>query len=313
MQFLIRMFKSDEDVEVEYDSDQPKRKIISARQEREDDGENGLGLEKYSIWVLLSMIFLLPIFFIPSLSLPFQFTKTVLVFIGVLVLLLLLLVNRLKDGDITIPFNKILYAAWALPVVYFLSAIFSASPSTSFFGHNFGIDTFSFIALMSLFITAIVMLVRTKEQILSVYLVLFVSFIVVWLFQGLRLIFGVEFLSFNIFTLPTSNILGKWNDLAIFFGLATVMSFVTLASLQLSTLYKRILYVMLIVSLFFLAVVNFNIVWIIVGLFALGFFIHSISVDIFSWRRVVDIATEDRSVIEEGGEPTKNKTRKSVV
>lgn len=308
MQFLKRIFKKDGDVELEYDSDQPKRKIKSKRQEHEEEGEDGVGLEKYSLWVLLSMLFLLPVFFLPAVSIPFQFTKTVLVFLSVLVLVLLLLMNRLKDGDITMPFNKILYAAWLLPVVYFFSSVFSISPSSSFFGQNFGIDTFSFIALMGLFITSIVMLVRTKEQILSAYLVLFVSFIVVWLFQGLRLLFGADFLSFGIFNLPTSNIFGKWNDLAIFFGLATVMSFVTLASLQLSVLYKRLLYVMLIVSLFFLAVVNFNIVWIIVGLFALGFFVHSISVGIFSWRKVSDVVTDEHSMIEEGGSPTTNKT-----
>ena len=242
-------------------------------------------IETYSLYVLYAMLFLLPLLFIPSLSVPFQFTKTVLVFFGVLIAILLFLVSILKTGRLTLPFNKILLSVWLLPIAYFFSSLFSVSPRSSFLGQNLEGDTFGFMVLMALFVTLVVMLMRTKEQVLYTYLALFVSFIIVWVFQGLRLIFGADFLSFDVLTLSTSNILGKWNDLSIFFGLATVLTLVTLASLQLSSLYKRILYAMLVVSLFFLAVVNFQMVWIIVGLFALGFFVHSISIGRFNWKK----------------------------
>ncbi|MCH7756579.1 tetratricopeptide repeat protein, partial [Patescibacteria group bacterium] len=201
--------------------------------------------------------------------------------------ILLFLVSSLKTGRLTLPFNKILLSVWLLPIAYFFSSLFSVSPRSSFLGQGLEGDTFGFIVLMALLVTLVVMLMRTKEQVLYTYLALFVSFIVVWVFQGLRLIFGADFLSFDVLTLTTSNILGKWNDLSIFFGLATVLTLVTLASLQLSVLYKRILYAMLVVSLFFLAVVNFKMVWIIVGLFALGFFVHSISIGRFNWKKAV--------------------------
>lgn len=245
--------------------------------------EEELSFEKYSIKIFYVMLFLLPVLFIPAVSFPVQFTKTVLVFIGVLVAALFLLISRLRDGQITLPVNKVIFALWALPVVYFLSAIFSSNFRFSISGYSFNVDTFSFVALMALFVTSIVMLMRTKEQILTSYIILFASFVVVWIFQGLRLIFGPEFLSLNIHTLSTSNILGKWNDLAIFFGLATIMSLVTLASLQLSKTYSKILYGMLFISLLFLAIVNLMIVWVIVGIFALGFFVHSIFSGKFDW------------------------------
>jgi tetratricopeptide (TPR) repeat protein len=242
-------------------------------------------LDAYSYKVLLGMLFLLPIIFIPSIAIPFQLTKTIIVFAGILIAFLIALISRLKEGKLALPVHNILYGVWLLPFVYFLSALFSSSPSLSYFGQGLESDTFVFILLMAVFVSLLVMTVRKKEQVLTSYLALFGSFILLWVFQGLRLLFGPEFLSFNTLTLSTSNVFGKWNDLSIFFGLATVMSLVVLASLKLSGTYKKILYVMLVVSLFFLAVVNFTITWLIVGLFALGFLVHSASIGKFKWKK----------------------------
>jgi len=253
----------------------------SAVNEPVEDNE----LDTYAFWVILGTLFLLPVFFFPSLSLPFQFTKTAIVFCGVLIAFVLFLISRLKEGRLSVPFNNILFSIWLLPIAYFFASIFSSNPRISFFGYDFETDTFSFMLLMAVFSSLTVFLFRKREQILYSYVVLFTAFIFVWVFQGLRLIFGADFLSFDVFTLTTSNILGKWNDLSIFFGLGTVMTLVTLASLQLSSLFRKILYVMLIISLFFLAVVNFNIVWIVVGIFALGFFVHSLGITRFNWRK----------------------------
>lgn len=254
--------------------------------EGEDHAAAGVQpLDTYSYWVLLGMLFLLPIIFIPSIAIPFQLTKTIIVFAGVLIALLLALVSRLKEGKLFLPVHKILYGVWLLPLVYFLSALFSSSPNLSFFGTGLEIDTFVFVLLMAVFVTLLSVIVRRKEQIMTSYLVLFVSFIILWVFQGLRLLFGPDFLSMGTLTLSTSNVFGKWNDLSIFFGLATIMSLVVLASLRLNGKYRNILYVMLIVSLFFLAVVNFAITWVVVGIFALGFLVYSAMAGRFKWKK----------------------------
>ena len=123
-------------------------------------------IEKYSLWVLYAMLFLLPLFFIPSLSVPFQFTKTILVFYGVLIAILLFLISSLKTGRLTLPFNNILLSVWLLPIAYFFSSLFSVSPRSSFLGQSLEGDTFGFIVLMALLVTLVVMLMRTKEQVL---------------------------------------------------------------------------------------------------------------------------------------------------
>lgn len=254
--------------------------------------------DAYSFWILLGMLFLLPIIFVPNISVPFQFTKTLLVFAGVLIAFLITVVSRLREGRLTLTWHYILYGVWALPVAYFVASVFSNNPRLSFLGQSLESDTFAFITLMAVFVTLIVMLIRSKEQVLTSYLVLFVSFVVLWVFQGLRLIFGPGFLSFKTLTLSTSNVLGKWNDLSIFFGLATVMLLVTLASLKLSSAYKKVFYVMLLISLFFLAIVNFMLTWVIVGVFALGFLVHSLSIGRFRWSKAVPVEVP----MHEGGE-----------
>lgn len=245
-------------------------------------------LDTYSYWVLLGMLFLLPVIFIPSIAIPFQLTKTIVVFAGVLIALLIALVSRLKEGKLSIPLHSILYGVWLLPLTYFLSALFSSAPSLSFFGTGLEVDTFIFVLLMAVFVTLLTIIVRSKVQVLTSYLVLFGSFILLWVFQGIRVVCqatGEQCLTFDTLTLSTSNVFGKWNDLSIFFGLATIMSLVVLASLKLSSKYKRFLYGMLLVSLFFLAVVNFTITWVVVGVFALGFLVHSAAIGKFKWKK----------------------------
>jgi len=270
-----------------------------------------VAFEKYTYLIILAVLFLLPVVFAPTLSIPFQFTKTFVIFVGILIALILFLSMSLREGKVTIPTNFVLLSVWLLPLAYFLSSIFSTNPRISFFGQNFEVDTFSFMFIMAVFVSLVVLSIRKREQALTTYLALFASFIVVWVFQGLRLIFGPEFLSFDVFNLATGNILGKWNDLSIFFGLATVMTLVTLAGLQLSYQYRRILYAMLLISLFFLAVVNFMLVWIVVGVFALGFFVHSLGITRFNWKSTPERVLEGDNVSDE--RPSENMKPASLV
>lgn len=234
-------------------------------------------LENNAFYVVLGVMFLLPIFFIPSSAAPFQFTKTALLIAGILIALFFYVVSRLEDGKVTIPYNLMVLTAWALPIVYLASAFFSDNLKQSLIGQSFEVDTFGFITAMVLLMTLVPLLLRKKEKVLRVYLILLISGGILAIYQGLRLFLGADFLSFDIFTSTTSNLVGKWNDLAIFFGLTAVLSLVTLEGLELSKQSKIIVYATLVVSLFFLSVINFFPVWLVVGIFALGFFVYKIS------------------------------------
>lgn len=234
-------------------------------------------LENLALYFIVGVMFLLPIFFIPSLSVPFSFTKSLLIFVSILAAFFLFLISKLKRGEIVLPRNGIALVAWALPATYLISAIFSGNSGISYLGQGFEIDTFGFIAVMTLMLSIVPFLLKTKESVFRIHIALLLSFVILAMFQGLRLIFGADFLSFGIFTTATSNLLGKWNDLGIFLGLTTILSLITIEGLPLNKMSRLILFIILGASVLFLAIINFFPVWIITGLFSLGLFVYSLS------------------------------------
>lgn len=242
-----------------------------------EDKDKTPRFENIALYFIIGVMFLLPIFFIPSLSVPFSFTKSLLIFVSILVAFFLFLISKLKRREIVIPRNGIALVAWALPAAYLLSALFSGNGGVSYLGQGFEIDTFGFIAIMVLMLSLVPLLLKTKESVFRVHIALILSLVILVLFQGSRLLFGADFLSFGIFTTPTANLLGKWNDLGIFLGLTTVLSLITLEGLSLNKLSRLILLIIAGVSVAFLTVINFFPVWIIVGLFSLGLLVYSFS------------------------------------
>lgn len=232
--------------------------------------------ESTASFLVTALVFLLPLFFIPGLALPLQFTKSILVALIVFLGLIFYITSQLKKRQIDIPYNSVLLSLWLIPIAYFVSTVFSGNVKASMFGDSLNVDTFSFIVLMSLATFLVVALVKSQSRIVQIYFALFVSFGVLALFHILRLVFGADFLSFSVFSTNTSTPIGGWNDLGIFSGLIAILSLIMLTG---HTLSKRISFAFkgaLLVSLFFLVLINFSTVWWVVGFFALATFVYSV-------------------------------------
>jgi len=238
---------------------------------------NKFAPEKLSFLILAITAFLVPMFFLPTSILSFQFSKSLLVFLGISLAFIVFLLSVLKSGKFELPTGWVFGGAGLVVFTTFLSAVFSGTVKMSLIGYGFEIGTFSFILAMFLFMFLVSTLYRTKERIFYAYLLFFVSFLVIAFYHLARLLLGPGFLSFGAFNTNIANAVGRWNDLAIFFGLAVVLSLVTFETLSLSKLFRWLLYVILTVSLIFLAVVNFFTVWFVVGVFALTFFVYVFS------------------------------------
>jgi tetratricopeptide (TPR) repeat protein len=233
-------------------------------------------LEQFAFHALSVTLLLLPFFFIPSQGVPFDFTKVLVFFVGTFIALALFLVARLRDGRIAIPKSSVLGAIWLIAASYLLSTLFSENILQSVLGVGFEIDTLGFMVLAATAATLLATLIQKRTDVLSLYAVLFISFVVMALFQTLRLIFGPEFLSLGVLNAATSNVVGKWNDLAIFFGLFAVLSLATLTALHLSRVFKYVIYALLGVSLVFLSIINFSTLWVVLAVFSLGFFVFNL-------------------------------------
>lgn len=233
---------------------------------------------KLAFFVLLASIFLLPTFFFPTQSVHFIFTKQLIFVTAIIFAAAVWFFRKLREGTYDFPSSPIIIASGAVVVATLLSAIFSGSFNISLLGEGFEVGTFISIAVGFLAIFIIPIYFTSKDKIFSAYTALFLAFVVVSLFEVLRLIFGPNFLSFGILTDTSSNLLGRWNDLGVFFGLTSILSLVTLEFFSLSgRLIKIFSYITLALSLFFLALINFSEIWIVLGLFSVVLFVYLFS------------------------------------
>lgn len=250
-------------------------------------------LEKIAAKLLMLFIFLLSIFFIPSVALPFQGGKALFVSLFVIVMFSLWVVARLKDGEFQLPKTTLIPAVGVIVVLFALAGIFSESPSQSFVGQGFEVGTVANILILSILLFLVPMLIRSKDRVFSGYMAFFASVGLLAFFHLLRFAFGPDFLSFGLFDSAVANTVGKWNDLGVFFGANVLLSLITIELIPLGRFFKTFLYLLLVVSLLFLAVINFGAVWFTLGLFSLIFLVYLIS---FSFGKNESEANELLSV-----------------
>jgi tetratricopeptide (TPR) repeat protein len=231
------------------------------------------------LWIMLGVVFLLPIFFIPALSVPFYVSKFLLLAIAVSLSLALWIIARYRDSTFLLPKHNLLWFAFAIPVVTIISALLSANPKVSLMGIGTDITSTVFVVLMFVLMFLVAVIANTKRKILYFYLAFLGSLVVVALFHLIRTIPGVDFLNLVLLTDRTSNLIGKWNDFGTFFGLATIFSLMTLEFMVPTKQLRIVSYIVLIISLFFIALVSFPLIWITVGLFSLFLFVHRIRVN----------------------------------
>jgi len=214
-------------------------------------------LDRIAVWFVGAVVFLLPIFFIPSAFVPFQYAKSALVIVGTLVAFLLWMIGRIKDGTFLIPWHSIFAAFLALPVVALLSALVSGHASLSLIGTGFDLNTVSFIAALVILTFLISELFRSKEKIFYSYVAFIACFFVISIFEIIRLFAGPQVLVLQNFTDIGSNLLGRWSDLSIFAGLGIVLSTIALELLEIGGRIRAALYAVIVLGFFFIGVSNF--------------------------------------------------------
>ena len=229
-------------------------------------------------YIVLGIVFFLaPIFFIPSLSVPFTLGKSALLLYGTALALVLWMIARLKDGVFEAPKSWFYVSSGLVAVAYLVSALVSGNPGASLGGELFELGTASFIIASLVFFALMPLLAKTKERIFSGYIALIASFVVTGLFHALRFMFGPDFFSFGILTSPGANLIGKWNDLSIFLGLVSISSLLALELAALKKWLKLLSYVAFFGSLALLVVANFQAVWVVLAFFSLIFFVYQLS------------------------------------
>jgi len=234
--------------------------------------------------VLLVFIFsLLPIFFVPEVFTSLNFTKTYFVIVGLLIVIVLLSLSVLRSGTIRLVFPPALALFWVFTFLALASAFLSGDKNDALYGSMFEIHTASFVVLMAVIMTVSLTFTKSKSSIVRLFIGLGISTFILQFVHILRLFFGPEFLSFGMFTTATSSVIGSFNDQALFSGLAIIVTLIVVQQVSLRIVGKVIATLIIISSLVLLSVINFYIVWLVVGFFSLVTFLYSLSKD--TWLR----------------------------
>ena len=254
---------------------------MSPYEERSDD-RLAARLTVIAQYILVVVFGLLPIFFVPFAVAPFGYSKALFAIVGVFLAIILYGFALLRSGTIRLRLSWAPIVLWVLTVIALISSLLSGDVRDALIGETFEVHTGLFVALMALTASAWMILGTNKTAIMRLFMFLAGSTIVLSLFHFSRLVFGADLLSFGLFEGdPTFSPFGGWNDLAIFFGLAIMLSLVALEQLRLTRLGQVLFGAVVIVALVMLAVINFFAVWVILGLVGLAVLVYGLTKDRF--------------------------------
>lgn len=233
-------------------------------------------LDKSVFFIILSLGFLIPIFFIPQAML--EVSKSVLISTLVAVAFFLWLIARMKDGKFVFPKSLLLLSGLLLPVAFFASGIFSEVSRVSLLGLGYETGTFAVILILFLLMFLASVFFQQQTRIFYLYSTLLVSFVIMFLFQaGVITLASFSFLPAKFLSAIPANLIGKWTDLAAFFGLILILSLIAVELIALRKALKTLLLVVIALSLVTLIFINFSLLWIIVGFLSLVISVYALS------------------------------------
>src|SRR3989338_3121901 len=232
--------------------------------------------EKLAVFFFYALVFLMPIFALPLAVAQLASSKAVLFFGGILFTAFFWILSSLIKGSVKIPKSALLISFGAVVSVLLASALSSGNAGLSPAGKLYDLNTFSVMlaAGLALFFGSIIF--QSEKRVFSFYFLLFCSSFVVFLFQLLHLVFGINIIPFNIFPYATSNLIGGWNDFSIFFGFIGLVSLAFLEPAKLGKGSRFFLFVLLFMSFLAMVSANFFNHWVIFGGFSLLIFIMTL-------------------------------------
>ena len=234
---------------------------------------------KVQQYLIVGLIFLLPLFFIPGLPASLGFDKVILsAIIGFFVLILLAL-SSLRYSQVSTVIPWALIAFWAFVGVSFLSGALSGDIQDALRGSYFEPQTAGFFAVMGLLMTVPLVLQRSKAMTLKVLMALGAASGIALLYTSIRIFLAPGALGMKSFGSVTTSPVGSYNDMAIFAGLTIFVALITLLQLPLRKGLQLALAALVALSLFVMATVNFFDLWVVIGFFGLLLLIFIFSRD----------------------------------
>lgn len=219
-------------------------------------------LNKASFVVFLLTIILTPLAFTLSSYNSLDIIKGAIITLGIISSSILFLLSIFKDKTLNISKHPIVISSIALVVSLIISSLLSTNIYKSFFGQVFEIGSGGFITILFIASFLCVCLIHGKKQrIYNIYIAIVAPFVLIAILHISRFIFGIDFMTLGILQFPTSTLLGKWNDIAIYSSVILLFSYINLQFIIFKKIPKIFFVVIGTISGFLIFIVNSPIVW----------------------------------------------------
>lgn len=232
--------------------------------------------DKISFWSLFLVIVLLPLFCLPFIDIPVEISKGLLLVLGLAVSVIFWAIARFYDGKIVFPKSWLLLSGFSVALIFLISSLFSPNSQVSLFGTMLDVGSFYFIFIgfVLMLMSSIVFKDPKQAKILLFGIILSSAFILI--FQAIHL-FLPSILSLGILPPKIGNVLGSWNALGLFAGFSSLMFLLVIEFFPTSKIEKLLLEIFILLSILLIIVVNFQLVWILLGIFSLIIFVYKAS------------------------------------
>jgi tetratricopeptide (TPR) repeat protein len=274
---IIRQFMSGSLFTPRVYQDQPQQPRTQERAETPDRiGTTVLNLVQYMV---VGLLFLVPIFFVPGLPASLGFDKVLIAAIGSFFVIVLLGLTALRYSRVSTVLPLSLGAFWLFVAVSFISGLLSGDIQDSLRGSVFEAQTAGFFVVMAVMMTIPLILQRNKNMALKTIIAFGASAMLLVLYTLIRVFLVPGSLALKSFGNITTSPVGSFNDMAIFAGLTVILGLITLLQLPLKKAYQIATTVLILLSLIVMALVNFFHLWIVVGFVGLLLLVYIFSRD----------------------------------
>jgi len=238
-------------------------------------------LYKSAQWCLIALVFLLPVWFLPTTVNPVEFNKVLLVSILVFLSFILFLAYSIKSGNVALPGHVVFIAAGVMLLSWLASALVSHSGAALW---GLGAEPTSFLAIATFFLmSAMIMLLFSDGRSLTRLIAalgwgLLLFLLTTWIFN----VFGFGQSLGGLFQNRVFNAIGSWNSagFAAAFFLMMLYPFLRISSGAI----RWTVAISFLLALFLILVVNFPLIWGVVGFFAILLLSYAI------WKKNVSLA-----------------------
>jgi len=230
--------------------------------------------EKISFFSMIALVFLVPLFFLPTELISLNFSKILITAFFAILGFSAFLIGKMLRRELPIPLNLMSVSLIATLIFLFISAFNSPSFDVSFMGSGSSVWTLGFFIVLCLIFFTISLNVKTKDEIVILMVSLMLSLFLMMIFY-VAFLFGLNgFVEKYIPSLSSSTIAGSIETLSILCGAFLIWVMATADILRVSFLVRLLLYFMGIVSIFVLGVLNDTFIWATVGVLSLIFCVY---------------------------------------